>query len=192
MNTGTNSRVILVKSIPCSGGQLPASVNVDLRLSQCFLNFFCHIQSDFCHIKITCILSTFCLNVIFFFNLTCFLFRFILSNSIHGIINIYQCFSTRGDFDPQRTSGNVWRHFRCPNWGSNSPGTQWVEPSGAAKHPTGLRTPPQQRMILPTKAVLLTLRNPATHICACTHTHTHLNMLANKHIATQRKSSNYI
>lgn len=107
MNTGTNSHVILVKSIPYSGSQLSAFVNVDLPLSRCFLNLFYHIQYDFCHIKITCILSTFCLNLIFFFNLTCFFFRFILSNSIHGIIDIYQCFSTRGDFDPQRTSGNV-------------------------------------------------------------------------------------
>lgn len=58
-----------------------------------------------------------------------------------------QQFTTRDDFVPQETFGNVWRHMWQSQHGVGAwfaMGISWAEARDATKHPAMNRTAPQQ------------------------------------------------
>ena len=69
----------------------------------------------------------------------------LLTQNGEGNKSLDQWFSTKGDFVPQGTFGNVWGHSVVTTGEDVATGIQWVEARGATKYPTIHRPGPHHR-----------------------------------------------
>lgn len=79
--------------------------------------------------------------------------------------SVNHSFSAAGDFAPQGTFGNIWKHFCLSQLEGGAIGISWIDARGAVKHLIIYEAVlPQQKVIWLKMSIVPSLKNPTGNV----------------------------